>query len=75
MMRKKAALTLDSRYVMMIENVYYNINPPEAPVSDTKENKTPLQEYVHKLLYADLSRSKTEKVKYINYNDTSSYYL
>ena len=62
MMRKKAALSLDSRYVMMIENVYYNINPPEVQSSETKQSKTPLQEYIHKLLYADLCRSKTEKV-------------
>lgn len=62
MMRKKAALSLDSRYVMMIENVYFNINPPEAQVNDSKQIKTPRQEYIHKLLYADLSRSKTEKV-------------
>ena len=61
-MRKKAALSLDSRYVMMIENVYFNINPPEAQVNDSKQIKTPRQEYIHKLLYADLSRSKTEKV-------------
>jgi regulator of nonsense transcripts 2 len=72
MMRKKTALTLDARYVMMIENVYYNINPPDAPVCDMKQIKTPLQEYVHKLLYADLSRSKTEKVKYIHLNEYRS---
>ena len=63
MMRKKVALSLDSRYVMMIENVYYNINPPEAPANDKKETRTPLQEYILKLLYADLCRSKTEKVR------------
>ena len=65
MMRKKAALSLDSRYVMMIENVYYNINPPETPIIDPKQQKTPRQEYIHKLLYADLSRAKTEKVSII----------
>ena len=65
MMRKKAALSLDSRYVMMIENVYYNINPPETPIIDPKQQKSPRQEYIHKLLYADLSRAKTEKVSII----------
>ena len=65
MMRKKAALSLDSRYVMMIENVYYNINPPETPIIDPKQQKSPRQEYIHKLLYADLSRAKTEKVSLI----------
>ena len=62
MMRKKAGLSLDPRYVMMIENVYYNINPPEVPINETKQLKTPLQEYVHKLLYSELCRSKTDKV-------------
>ena len=66
MMRKKAALSLDSRYVMMIENVYYNINPPEAPANDSKPTKSPRQQYIHKLLYADLCRSKTEKVRVLS---------
>ena len=50
---------------MMIENVYYNINPPETPIIDPKQQKSPRQEYIHKLLYADLSRAKTEKVSLI----------
>lgn len=30
MMRKKALLPFDSRYITMIENAYYFANPPEA---------------------------------------------
>ena len=28
MMRKKVAMTLDQRYIMMIDNAYYSVNPP-----------------------------------------------
>ena len=27
-MRKKVAMTLDQRYIMMIDNAYYSVNPP-----------------------------------------------
>jgi regulator of nonsense transcripts 2 len=30
MMRKKALLPFDSRYITMIENAYYFANPPES---------------------------------------------
>ena len=60
-MRKKTAMSMDSRYAMMIENAFYSVNPPEvSPLA--REVLPPLHEYVYKLLYHDLSKSTTEKV-------------
>uniref|UniRef100_A0A7N6BML9 Regulator of nonsense transcripts 2 n=1 Tax=Anabas testudineus TaxID=64144 RepID=A0A7N6BML9_ANATE len=61
MMRKKQAQHLDARYVTMVENAYYYCNPP--PMEKTvKKRRPPLQEYIRKLLYKDLSKVTTEKV-------------
>uniref|UniRef100_A0A668SSQ0 Regulator of nonsense transcripts 2 n=1 Tax=Oreochromis aureus TaxID=47969 RepID=A0A668SSQ0_OREAU len=61
MMRKKQAQHLDARYVTMVENAYYYCNPP--PMEKTvKKKRPPLQEYICKLLYKDLSKVTTEKV-------------
>ncbi|XP_015207794.1 regulator of nonsense transcripts 2 isoform X1 [Lepisosteus oculatus] len=61
MMRKKQAMHLDARYVTMVENAYYYCNPP--PVEKTvRKKRPPLQEYIRKLLYKDLSKVTTEKV-------------
>uniref|UniRef100_G3UN69 Regulator of nonsense transcripts 2 n=1 Tax=Loxodonta africana TaxID=9785 RepID=G3UN69_LOXAF len=61
MMRKKQAMHLDARYVTMVENAYYYCNPPLAEKT-VKKKRPPLQEYVRKLLYKDLSKVTTEKV-------------
>uniref|UniRef100_A0A4W5NMR8 Regulator of nonsense transcripts 2 n=1 Tax=Hucho hucho TaxID=62062 RepID=A0A4W5NMR8_9TELE len=61
MMRKKQAQHLDARYVTMVENAYYYCNPP--PMEKTvRMKRPPLQEYIRKLLYKDLSKVTTEKV-------------
>uniref|UniRef100_A0A672QXI5 UPF2 regulator of nonsense mediated mRNA decay n=1 Tax=Sinocyclocheilus grahami TaxID=75366 RepID=A0A672QXI5_SINGR len=61
MMRKKQAQHLDVRYVTMVENAYYYCNPP--PMEKTvRKKRPPLQEYIRKLLYKDLSKVTTEKV-------------
>ncbi|XP_031687830.1 regulator of nonsense transcripts 2 isoform X2 [Oncorhynchus kisutch] len=61
MMRKKQAQHLDARYVTMVENAYYYCNPP--PMEKTvRKKRPPLQEYICKLLYKDLSKVTTEKV-------------
>lgn len=60
-MRKKQAMHLDARYVTMVENAYYYCNPPPAEKT-VKKKRPPLQEYVRKLLYKDLSKVTTEKV-------------
>lgn len=62
MMRKKQAQHLDARYVTMVENAYYYCNPP--PMEKTvRKKRPPLQEYIRKLLYKDLSKVTTEKVR------------
>ncbi len=60
-MRKKAALSMDNRYCMMIENAFYIVNPPEAPL-EAKTRRPPLQEYIARLLYDDLNRNNAESV-------------
>lgn len=63
-MRKKQAQHLDVRYVTMVENAYYYCNPP--PMEKTvRRKRPPLQEYIRKLLYKDLSKVTTEKVRHV----------
>lgn len=61
-MRKKSVLALDSRYVTMIENAYYNVDPPEASPSQMKKERPPMHEYIRKILYHDLSKPSTDKI-------------
>ncbi|CAB4029434.1 regulator of nonsense transcripts 2-like isoform X1 [Paramuricea clavata] len=61
MMRKKAVQNLDSRQKTMIDNAFYYTNPPDRP-KVTKKERPPMQEYVRKLIYKDLSKTTTEKV-------------
>ena len=57
MMRKKsAALSMDSRYSMMVENAFYSVNPPDESSVAREKRRPPMQEYVMKLLYNDLCR-------------------
>ena len=60
-MRKKAVLTLDSRYTTQIENAYYYCNPPEAREIE-KKIRSPIQEYLRRLLFKDLNKITIEKV-------------
>jgi hypothetical protein len=43
--RKKAALSLDSRYVTMVENAYYLVSPPDSPLEARKE-RPPMHQYI-----------------------------
>jgi hypothetical protein len=43
--RKKSALSLDSRYVTMVENAYYLVSPPDSPLEARKE-RPPLHQYI-----------------------------
>ena len=61
MLRKKAAMSLDSRYTTMIENAYYMVAPPDSP-QETKKERPPLHQYIRKLLYTDLNKTNTEKI-------------
>jgi len=61
MMRKKVALSMDGRYVVMIENAFYAVNPPETTAVEIVK-EPPMHLYVQKLIFADLGKSTTEKV-------------
>ncbi|CAB0039926.1 unnamed protein product [Trichogramma brassicae] len=61
MMRKRQVTSLDPRYVTLIENAYYSINPPES-VTIVKKERPPLHEFIRKLLYQDLGRNTIDKV-------------
>lgn len=61
MMRKKAVTALDSRYVTMIENAYYFVNPPESGPGIVKKERPPIHEFIRKLLYQDLSKTNTDR--------------
>jgi len=59
-MRKKLYLSVDSKYVTMIENAYYLTNPPEVVKEVVSE--TPIEQYIRYLLYEFLDRSTIDKV-------------
>ena len=61
MMRKKLAMSIDSRYVTMIENAFYYCNPPEQEKVVVVE-RPPVQLYIRKLLYKDLNKVSVEKI-------------
>jgi regulator of nonsense transcripts 2 len=62
MMRKKSVMALDTRYVTMIENAYYHVDPPEAGPGQTREELPMLQQYIIKILYQDLTKQTTDKI-------------
>ena len=55
-------MTLDQRYIMMIDNAYYSVNPPITEARSQGRKLTPIQEYIEKLIFSDLSSHNTEKV-------------
>jgi len=61
MMRKKSVTALDSRYVTIIENAFYYVDPPDtAPF--VKKERPPVHEFIRKILYQDLMKANTDKV-------------
>ncbi|GFQ70834.1 regulator of nonsense transcripts 2 [Trichonephila clavata] len=60
MMRKKAVMSIDSRYTTMIENAFYYCNPPEVAPT-IKVERPPMHEYIRKLLYQDLTKTSNDK--------------
>ncbi|KPV73840.1 uncharacterized protein RHOBADRAFT_54435 [Rhodotorula graminis WP1] len=59
--RKKAAMHLDERQSAMLENAYYQCDPPERPAIPPKE-RTPMQLYLRHLFYNVLNRNSSDKV-------------
>lgn len=60
-MRKKSVLNLDNRYTTQIENAYYYCNPPETKEIE-KKIRSPIQEFLRRLLFKDLNKMNIEKV-------------
>jgi regulator of nonsense transcripts 2 len=71
MMRKKMLLSVDSKYVTMIENAYYFTNPPEITRHVIEEPS--IQTYIRYLLYDCLNRSTIDsvlsKIRKLNWSD------
>lgn len=64
-MRKKCVMNLDNRYVTMIENAYYYVNPPET-VSQPVVKLPVLHQFIQKILYQDLNPNDDVETKVLN---------
>ncbi|KAG2176994.1 hypothetical protein INT43_007648 [Umbelopsis isabellina] len=60
-MRKKNIQHLDNRYTLMIENAYYQANPPDRSAIVMKE-RSPMERYIRKMVYGDLNKKSLEKI-------------
>lgn len=59
--RKKAAQHIGQQERMLIENAIYYVNPPERAAIQQKE-RSPIDLFVRKLMYLDLSKRNIEKI-------------
>ncbi|GAA5988927.1 hypothetical protein JCM11641_002917 [Rhodosporidiobolus odoratus] len=59
--RKKQAMHLDERQNTMLDNAYYQCDPPDRPAIPPKE-RTPMQLYIRHLFYNVLNRNSSDKV-------------
>ncbi|KAH8828075.1 ARM repeat-containing protein [Flagelloscypha sp. PMI_526] len=61
MRRKQAMQHFDQRQSLMLENAYYQCNPPErAPIEEKK--RLPVEMFIHHLLYDVLAKRTIDKV-------------
>ncbi|KAI8805570.1 armadillo-type protein [Cladochytrium replicatum] len=61
MMRKKNVQHVDPRQALMIENAFYQCNPPDKSAIMQKQ-RPPLELYLRKLIYGDLAKKTVEKI-------------
>ncbi|KAG0150896.1 hypothetical protein CROQUDRAFT_37544 [Cronartium quercuum f. sp. fusiforme G11] len=61
MKRKKASQNLDSRHLMMLENAYFQCNPPDRPVLEPKI-RSPMELFIRYQLYDYLNKKSLDKV-------------
>lgn len=59
--RKRAAHNLDHRQVLVLDNAYYQCNPPERKAQELKV-RSPIEQYIRHLIYDVLSKRNCEKV-------------
>jgi regulator of nonsense transcripts 2 len=61
MKRKRAVQNLDARQVAMLDNAYYQCNPPERPAIPPKEY-TLMELFIRHVMYDLLNARTCEKV-------------
>ena len=59
--RKRAAQNLDHRQLVLLDNAYYQCNPPEREATFQKQ-RTPLQMYINHLIYDVLTKKTLDWV-------------
>ncbi|KAI9278600.1 armadillo-type protein [Phascolomyces articulosus] len=60
-MRKKNVQHMDNRQMLMIENAYYQANPPDRTAIIEKK-RSPMELYVRKLIYGDLNKKSLDRI-------------
>ncbi|PLW26434.1 hypothetical protein PCANC_23985 [Puccinia coronata f. sp. avenae] len=72
MKRKKASQNLDSRQIMLLENAYFQCNPPDRPIIEPK-HRTPMELFIRYLLYDCLSKKSVDRtiktLRKLDWND------
>ncbi|TFK73988.1 ARM repeat-containing protein [Pluteus cervinus] len=61
MRRKQSLQHLDQRQILILENAYYQCNPPERAPKQEKE-RTPIELFIRHLIYDVLTRKTIDKV-------------
>ncbi|KAI0047506.1 ARM repeat-containing protein [Auriscalpium vulgare] len=61
MKRKQSMQHFDQRQILMLENAYYQANPPERAPRQEKE-RTPIELFIRHLIYNTLSKKTIDKV-------------
>ncbi|KAI0373457.1 ARM repeat-containing protein [Pilatotrama ljubarskyi] len=61
MRRKQSMAHLDQRQLLLLENAYYQCNPPERAARQVKE-RTPMELFIRHLIYDVLTKKTIDKV-------------
>ncbi|KAI8350112.1 armadillo-type protein [Mortierella sp. GBAus27b] len=76
--RKKTAFHLEPRFLLMIDNAYYQCNPPEQKTRQKREIP-PIEQFIRKLLYMDLSKKNVDSthklLRKLDWNNKETYDL
>ncbi|KAF7727252.1 hypothetical protein EC973_007865 [Apophysomyces ossiformis] len=59
-MRKKNVQHLDNRQSLMVENAYYQANPPDRSAVIEK-TRSPMEMYIRKIIYGNLNKKSLDK--------------
>ncbi|KAI0071735.1 transcription factor [Panus rudis PR-1116 ss-1] len=75
LMRKKQSMKhLDQRQQLLLENAYYQVNPPERAAREVKE-RTPMELFIRHLIYDVLTKKTIDKIlkliRMLDWNDPS----